>query len=765
MGTAPPFKPKLPSSESTGPATVPTAPREASKPVGLDNRSSAIPTGPRLDREVARPLPGTGSKIWVSPDYKPKPSIMNALNKPYQPEARDRPGFIPTGPRQQSAFHGSVDKGRTLQMSPTSVPSAPSGPKALLSTSPRIQDAKMTLLPARQHLDELSHADDVDMSVPASSDDEDEADDSFDEEYFAESEDRFRQEMDLLEGRKPPPILQDGAIVSLLIKLQFLEMISQDTVPRPSSSPIEVAKGEAPAAVVVTTGLPSPDRASNESDAKVEPEPSHPKGRPLKEPPVNPIPTPPIEDLPYLKQGLPERLVFEDSDNEVEHEAVSILLQQEFERSAWDWRAELEEIRGEFRRKYPLWKQEIAQLEQERRDQQASPAPASPAPSAAPSVTPSLTHERTRGARNTTEADLQAAILMSQQSLKEEEERREREAASNSLPNYDTEAVVPPMLKPAEADLSKFEDTNRLISHGLTLDVFAYLPPEDDFTEEEQTLFITAYCQHPKKWGKIAESIPDRTYQDCIAHYYLTKNQAHYKDIWRRSQPRKRRGRAATKPRSTALMSELVYGEDSESVPVAVTDSGRPRRAAAPTFGDTASEVDSSTPVPQSKKLTAALKDGNADPTATKPGRGRKAGIATKTRRTKAQIQADQQALLTAAEASPGKSPAAGKAERGRTLLRAENVPIKTDPVPITQAQRPAEAGMQQYPLSDLQTTPAVVPPQAPSQVTSYWSVPEQHKFPDLLAYYGRDFAAIAEFMKTKSVTMVSLHISNREVS
>lgn len=48
--------------------------------------------------------------------------------------------------------------------------------------------------------------------------------------------------------------------------------------------------------------------------------------------------------------------------------------------------------------------------------------------------------------------------------------------------------------------------------------------------------------------------------------------------------------------------------------------------------------------------------------------------------------------------------------------------------------------------------------PQNPvtSQVTSYWSVPEQNKFPQLLAYFGRDFAAIAEFMKTKSMTMVS---------
>jgi hypothetical protein len=38
---------------------------------------------------------------------------------------------------------------------------------------------------------------------------------------------------------------------------------------------------------------------------------------------------------------------------------------------------------------------------------------------------------------------------------------------------------------------------------------------------------------------------------------------------------------------------------------------------------------------------------------------------------------------------------------------------------------------------------------------SSYWSVPEQNKFPHLIAYFGRDFEAIANFMKTKTVTMV----------
>ena len=71
--------------------------------------------------------------------------------------------------------------------------------------------------------------------------------------------------------------------------------------------------------------------------------------RPLKQQPLNPRLTPPIESLPYLKVGPAEREIFEESDDEVQHEAVAILLQQEFEREAWDLRADLEEMHAEFK--------------------------------------------------------------------------------------------------------------------------------------------------------------------------------------------------------------------------------------------------------------------------------------------------------------------------------------------------------------------------------------------------------------------------------
>ncbi|ETN46118.1 uncharacterized protein HMPREF1541_00302 [Cyphellophora europaea CBS 101466] len=730
-----------------------------------DIRGPAIPTGPRSDRErdVGRdaregPWPpsqaGTSSRSWISPEYnRAKPSIMSPIN---------RPAFAPTGPRSQSILPPSGEKPRTY---PPSI-MAGSGPSPAATKSGSTGDVRV----ANRAPSDQGAVEDVDMSLPVSSDEEADEDD-FDEDDFAASEEKYDKERKSLEARKPPPLLHDTVVRGLLIKLQFLNMIANNIVVQSSESK-HVADEPMKDVDQPQIGLPSPEELSEEQE-KLEVKHPQPRGRPLRQPPVNPIPTPPVEDLPYLKKQNSQPIVFDNSDDEVQHEAVTTLIRQRFEQEAFDWLDELQDMSNEYRKNYISWKQEVAGLELPLRDTHVSPAPASPAPSAAPSVTPSVNHERTRGGRNTTEADLQAAIALSQQTMKEEEERREREAASSSVPNYEHEAVVPPMLEPNEAALLHFEDTNKLIQPEFALEVFAYLPPEDDFTPEEQLAFIQAYCQTPKKWGKIAEALPERSYQDCITHYYLTKGEAKYKDIWRRAQPKRRRGRAAaTKPRSTALMSELVYRDGEEGV-VAVTDTGRPRRAAAPTFGDTPVDSDPSTVAPAAKRLAVSGKDATAEGVA-KPPRGRKGGTTTKSRRTKAQIQAEQQAAqaaqaahdnfvpTTMVEASPQKVVALK--DRSRTLLRAENNLVKPDLMPGLEMHKLAEADITQYGVPETERMMPAIIGHGSNQPTSYWSVPEQQKFPQLISYYGRDFATIAEFMKTKTSTMIKNHY-NRQIA
>lgn len=717
----------------------------------VEARGSVIPTGPRLDRDREpregpwqATQPNISSRSWISPEFnRAKPSIMSPINK-------DRPPFAPTGPRSQSILPPHSDKR----------PHPPSIMNSAVGSTHSVRQPPAEEFSGGRGLQEEGPAtEDVDMSLPVSSD-EDAEEDDFDEDDYAASEAKFERERKALEARKPPPLLQDAVIRSALIRLQLLNMIADGVM-------MESMDDKVPATELSSrtnqaqTGLPSPDEAAD-LDTQAEVKHPQPRGRPMRQTPVNPIPTPPIEDLPYLQQLKYEPIVFEESDDDMQHDAVALQLRDEFSQAAMDWDVEMTDLKADFYTRYSTWKDSVAILNRVHRDIQLTPVPASPAPSVPPSVTPSIGHERTRGGRNTTEADLQAAIALSQQTMKEEEERREREAASSSVPNFEHEAEVPAMLTPKEIALIKFDDSNKLIPPELALEVFAYVPPEDDFTNEEQLAFIQAFCQTPKKWGKIAEALPDRSYQDCITHYYLTKGEAKYKEIWRRSQPKRKRGRASTKPRSTALMSELVY-RDGEDGAVAVTDTGRPRRAAAPTFGDAPGEPDPQTVAPPAKRV-AGSKESTGDAGPAKPARGRKTGATTKTRRTKAQILADQQAAQAAQAASLAANSAmdgsplkvASSKDRNRPLIRADEHPPPHPDVPAGfGALKGTLADMPSYNVLDDRLAQSATP-HGLNQPTSYWSVPEQQKFPQLIAYYGRDFASIADFMKTKTSTMVS---------
>lgn len=605
----------------------------------------------------------------------------------------------------------------------------------------------------------------VTESLEQSSEDEGEEDEALDEDDFAVLEEKYLREMKLLAAKKPPPPLENPDIVNLLLRIQMLGMIRDGAVSaelQHGISDMDREAGPEPVKDIQPSGLPSP---KVEEEKEEDPQQI---GRLLKDAPINPIPTPPIEDLPFLKDGSPMQIcTFDESEDNNEVGDVTEMLQRELKKTMWDYRDALDGLRNKFEDDYRTWKTEMIRSEKQRREDNAStPVPASPSLSAGqmPVLTPVI--ERTRAARNATELDIQNIMRASEQSAREEQEKRDRELTAK--PNYELEAVVPPMLEPAEVEMSYFIDTNHLIHPANALDIFAFVPPQDDFTPEEQKIFITAFCQYPKKWGKIAESLPGRDYRQCILHYYLTKDEAKYKEYWRKTLPRKgRKKAAASRLRSNALMSDMGYdGEELDSMPMAVTDTGRPRRAAAPTFGDTVGDPEASNGTTvTSRRLIVPSKDGTGEPGSEKPsGRGRKAGTGPKTRRTKAQIQPSQQALQVTSEVSLGASPikverTANNSGRGAKFSARGAYLDSKDDLPTLEPQLPQEQDPSRAhtlaPLPDMSNPNGFAAMSSVNQPSSYWSVPEQSKFPSLIAYFGRDFEAIASFMTTKTVTMV----------
>jgi Myb-like DNA-binding domain len=591
------------------------------------------------------------------------------------------------------------------------------------------------------------------ISLGQSSDQEaEDDDDGLDEEDFADSERKFKKEMDLLVAKRPLSPLNDPMIADLLVRIQLLGMIADGSAP--AGIEVDVAMGGTETEKTSRpVGLPSP---VPEEEGEESPQPA---GRFLKDAPYNLIPTPPIEDLPFLLNATQQGpFTFDSSDEDDEmHETIATCLCQELSLRAHDTDLQHLEVKEEFRNMYVPWRNTVLSVDRRKREENPlTPAPASPPLSLAPTVVPTPLIERTRGAKNITELDLQNILKASEQSAREEQERRDRELTAK--PNYEMEAVIPAMMGQDEMESTFFEDRNQLIPEANALDIFAFVPPQDDFTIEEQKAFITAFNNHPKKWSEIAECLPGRDFQQCILHYYLTKHIAKYKDLWRKTLPKKKRGRGpAVRPRSTALMSDLVYErEEVDGTPAAVTDTGRPRRAAAPTFGEAATDLENTiVPVAASRK---GLKESNGEQSTEK---------STSRKRTGAKGSRKSKAAVGGAATGPSPQKVEKEIKAARLNAKIDAFVPKVDEPFIPDIQRAFTADMEHGRPATMLTTPTLDgttsgrPPTAGQSVSpqssSYWSVPETTYFPTLVAYFGRDWNGISNFMKTKTPNMVSL--------
>ena len=762
FGAGQPAAPSTPPAAPSRPSAMNISPANLRSAASINLRSQV----PQVQRNI-QPRVTLNNNTWKSPEYKqPRPSIMNKVpTKSFQAEQRDK-GY-PSAARK-SNLQLVTSPG---QMSRTFVTQQPETPAPFGEHNDRhvhvAAEAKSTEH-GESAIGQTQKAEDhrdIALSIGPSSEEEGEEEDGLDEEDFAHSERKFQKEMMILERKKPAPLLEDCNIVELLLRIQMLGIIVHGAVPsglqeEPAMTEIEALHGRN------RVGLMFPEV----QDAKDEAFP--PAGRLLSDPPVNPFPTPPIEDLPFLvSQKSAQFEVYEEDQHS--SEIVTRLLEEDIERTSWAIRENLEHCCDDFTNLYRPWKIMVLDIEQQHREEiPLTPAPASPQPPPAPLPTPTPLMERTRGSRNTTELDVQNVLKESERSAREEQERRDREGKSR--PNLDIEAIVPAMLDPPAAGILAFKDTNQLIPFEFALDVFSFLPPQDDFTAEEQKTFINAFIQYPKKWSRIADSLPGRDYQQCILHYYLTKDTAKYKGISSKKPTKKgRRGRTAgTRPRSTALISDsLAYdGDETEGLPVPVTDTGRPKRAAAPTFGDGAPDGDNPLLVPTVSKRTGGpakeVVEGQVAEKAT--GRGRRPGTGPRgPRKSKAQKDAQQTQQMELGTVS---GPLPERIEREPNQPSKAEKPLRGGDLAVLDVDEIQGLGM--HKRSDVETdrgrllllngdlSVSVGSGSAAGalQPSSYWSVPEQQKFPSLLAYFGRDFEAIASFMKSKTMIMVSFN-------
>ena len=631
-----------------------------------------------------------------------------------------------------------------------------------------------------------SSANDVDTASAADqpSDDDDENTD-LDEGDFEEAERRFQKELMVLEARRPATPRHDTDLILLLEELDALasaaEDLSNGIVPQ-ATAISDIASGKVP------QGLPSPkseriDGVRRSMDPEVDSQHD----------------SLPIDDLPYLITGPPTP--FSDIDGLLEntkrHENIKTQILNRLSSQKQETSDETEDLKLEFARLYKPWRLEVDEFDNQKRAiEESALAQASPIPALSPMPTPApVIESRRTGSKYATQLEIERVMEESRLAAEEAAERRANDAKALVMADLDREAVIPDMLRRYDTRGGIFTETNHLIDPELALEVLAFAQPRDTFSPEEHKLFTENYLTYPKKWGWIAQGIQNRDYQDCIQHYYLTKREANYKgQLSRRMGKRGRkvtRGPAA-RPKSNALMSDLggrgqqSHSNDPDAPQVAVTDTGRPRRAAAPTFGDAANEVDQATPAPTPTRRAASSKGESAgDSTTERPTNRRTRTTIPKEKvgrgRGKAQLLA----------AAPGPSPQKKETESNRAKSKEPKVEDSQQAKELDEAQLltglqanqfgqrgPAQttfaegwsggqqnitspaaqvSGVQQLPAQNQQQTMAVETQQQTSrgQTSSYWSVPEQTDFFNLVCYYGTDWHSIANFLKTKTHIMV----------
>ncbi|KAJ5831729.1 hypothetical protein N7474_000040 [Penicillium riverlandense] len=698
---------------------------------------SNVPTGPRALQQrqgsLQRGMP-KGSKQWVRPGYPRAPSLANA---PAKRESIDEHGPTSVG---EDLRHGSRELERD-ELSPNRSRRSP----------PQVPTVEK----------EDHEREDFEDSAPVlgfdeSEEEEDDENIVFTQDYLEERKQIFEKDMRHLRAEMPPPPLEDQTIVALLMNIQLLGMVALEPVPERPSEPVpSVERDEQP------TKASAADRVVSFASAVMGREPI-PIGKTVI-PPVVSHEEITIDSLPFLHSGPPTPI----SDMEVyqENTTAQDQLKDTFRNELSKRQKEIAKknatLREEYMSYYKPWRLAVWDRDRHKdHNKSVTPGPVSPpAPVLPPTPAPIPEGREGRRYKGNSELDFLNALKASEISAQEELERRRTKMAT-ARPDLSREAVIPDMMEPHEEKAGVYKDMNNIIEPENAMAVFGFVPRPNDFSPEEHTIFTDAFMAHPKRWGKIAESLPGRDFQQCIVHYYLTKEEIKYKAKLNKRWSRRGRGKAkSSRPKSNALIADLgvvkpdFEGEEEPQV----TDTGRPRRAAAPTFGGDANEVGDGT----AARRGQAGKDGEA---AEKPAgrRGARAGGPRTQRRGRAAQQEQK------AQAMQG-IPMGAKMEMGGDGML-EGLPLdaadKEASTPMPRGRAPR--GRTKEGMYVFESTEADIPAKQPEtgygslQPTSYWSVPEQRDFPQLLEHFGRDFEGISNFMKTKTTVMVKNYYQRR---
>lgn len=801
-GNAPPTNHSVPNPKMPGDPSIqasamriPTGPRaeravpSIRQPAPPSIRGPANRPPPMMQRVPPRQpstwswiKPGLAQGLKTGPPTGPRgPSIMNTAptKRDFVGEDKSRFAF-----NTESTSSAAVSSKRTIA-SPTRSPSADVNVKVVDDNESRGGDSLEETSMSRQgSLHELKLK--MLPTGPSKGNESDEgenedADMDLDEKDFHDAERKFEREMRALEIKRPPSPRSHPVLLELLEELDALASALEEKV-EDGSTFAQLRVDPSP------TGLPSPPKLEDVDEMEVKSAPRSP---------TLPVrlrrPTPPVDSLPFLNTGplSPFSEIEELQQDVLQKEAIQDLITKALVEERDRTMTEYDDARHIYTKLYTPWRMQVEDFEDERRLQDAQEA--IPLESVAVPSAPATVGRRGKIA---SESEFDAVLEASKETYAIENKARREQGPPVYIPVEtfvpEREAVIPEMLSKLERKCSTFVDNNNYVEPDEAFNALDYVPKVDDFTEGEHKKFLETYVMFPKKFGIIAEYLESRTYQDCVQHYYATKRKIRYKNeesaFLRTKKGRKLLRGPQVRPNSNFLGTNFDGAMEYEAQVIALNEKGRPKRAAAPTFGDNGDPELGASAITPAKQRGAASKETNTGNLSS----DKTAGKRTRTASTKEKPgRKPKNQLLAAAPApSPAPSPSKENPQHLRALSKEPTLDLgshqedfegaqllaglqgsgQTYQIPVNQGEYIQSWVAAQPPVNEpplvQETLAPPLPKMGQSQPTqqrsgtvpttsSYWSVPEQTDFRNYVRYFGTDWQAIANTMKTKTHTMV----------
>lgn len=309
------------------------------------------------------------------------------------------------------------------------------------------------------------------------------------------------------------------------------------------------------------------------------------------------------------------------------------------------------------------------------------------------------------------------------------EQERERDPLIRA--QYGAALIPDMMMDPVE----KYSLTRKMNSNNLIKDKNEWAKriltdPIDTFTEAEHNKFCELYTLHPKKFGKISHDMGGlRTSEECVLHYYKTKKSTNYKQMIANKNKRSKKKAQKKKSKDSKSRNETTTPDTSNVEPESTT------------IAKNDETINSS----NNNKRKASFDEGAAI-------KLRKVVVTNEPNATdsaiiETEIETETEATKTVETSRETEDPKIEESSKEAEILDTS----------AAQTVRHSDAfeHRSEDSFDDKKSKKAKKKDDEKHHISSYWSVQDINKFPELLQSYGSDWEQIANRMDTKTSTMV----------